>query len=101
MSKSEHDHWGELRALRKKLRRATPQARETLWGRYCALSWKLDALITKKYGERCPKCGGLTNGGYGFAFGMGLGAYRFCSAEPPCDWFLKTMDREGMACSSE
>lgn len=47
--KSEHDHWGEMRGLRKKMRRTTSVSeRAELWERYRALSWSLDGLLTAK-----------------------------------------------------
>lgn len=97
--KSEHDHWGELRALRKRLRRADragdKQARVTLWERYRELSLSLEAMIARLYGGRCPECGGMLESGYGFAFGA-LGAYQYCVADNECCWHLLTPDTEGL-----
>lgn len=96
--KSEHDHWGELRALRKKMRRASNEAtRAQLWGRYCRISWSLEGLLNRKAQTRCDRCGNKLGSGYGFAFGGGLGLYTFCTA---CSWYTKVPDHEGLPCSS-
>jgi hypothetical protein len=49
--KSEHDHWGEMRALRKKMRRAidNPYERALLWQRYVELSHSLEATYSPKW----------------------------------------------------
>ncbi len=42
--------------------------------------------------NRCPKCGGEVQDGYGLAFG-GMGVYSFCIGDN-CDWFWKLQDSE-------
>lgn len=91
--RSEHDHWGELRALRKKLKRADSEARPALWQRYLTLSWLLELLLDAKAEARCQLCGNKLGSGYGLA-GGGMGSYTFCTA---CNFFEKQQDP---ACSS-
>ncbi|MFO0447406.1 MAG: hypothetical protein ACK52I_01735 [Pseudomonadota bacterium] len=40
---------------------------------------------------RCPKCGAMTDCGYGFAFGPGIGSYTFC-VRSACGWSEKVLD---------
>lgn len=49
------------------------------------------------YNSFCPQCGRRLTGnteGYGFAYGVGVGHYLFCS-NGKCNWFYKMLDGDG------
>jgi ssDNA-binding Zn-finger/Zn-ribbon topoisomerase 1 len=41
--------------------------------------------------QRCPKCGGPVDYGYGLC-GGGIGTYVLCDSESECDFFFKKQD---------